>query len=60
MLFIENSANGESAWVPTGNNLAPCQGPASADVDIESRKDFLDSLDTTTMSDSPNNVDELK
>lgn len=34
MLFISNSSTGEGALVPTGDDPAPGDGPASYDVDL--------------------------
>lgn len=51
---------GECAWVPKGNDPMACESPAGNDVDLESRTNFLESLDTRTVSNLPDNMDELK
>lgn len=51
MLFIDISATGESAWVLTSIYVVSSEAPSDVDVDLESSTKFLESLDTTTLSD---------
>lgn len=49
MLFIDNSANGENAQLPTGNESMPSRGPThDDDIDHESQTKFTESFNTTT------------
>lgn len=60
MLFIDSSAIGESIWVLTGDDHISSEASVADDVDLESRTDFLESLNTTTISDPLDCVEELK
>lgn len=60
MLFIGNSATEGGAWVPTNDDHMSSEAPIANDVDLESRTDFLESLDTTIVSDPTDGVEELK
>lgn len=59
MLFFANSATGEIVWAPTSDEEMPSSGPTGEDVDLKSCPIFMESPDTTEVSDSPNTLDAL-
>lgn len=60
MQFIGNSANRENVWLPTGDEAMPSGGPTSNEVDQESHSEFMESFNTTIVSDLVDTLAELK
>lgn len=58
-LFICNSATGENAWAPTGDEQIPSKGPTPDDLDQDTRLEFMESINTTVLFDAAD-VEELK
>lgn len=59
-MFIGNSATGQNAWHPIGDEPMPSWGPTGDDVDHESHTEFMESSNTNLVSDLPDTIDELK
>lgn len=56
MHFIGNSATEESVWILTSDEPIPSEGLTGDDVVI----DFIETFDTTIVSDPTDTMDELK
>lgn len=59
-LFIGNSAKGEKAWAPRGNEPLPSEGSTGDEFYGDTQSDFMESFSTTIVSDSTKMVEELK
>lgn len=58
--FIGNSATGENAWVPTGDEPIPSEAPFPTSGDFYTGLEYMEFFNTTILSDATAGVDKLK